>query len=129
MLLTAIKITVCVPNYWYYEINWLFWVFLVNSAVTFWLSHLLHMRACMVRQASVCEARSFVAVFAFRIILIFGIIFAGPIFENIGRKDGHYYSFMLDCTKDRPYPIRFILVFLIDFASATFDFIVLLVSP
>ena len=128
MLFTAIKITVVVPDYVFNEINWLFWVFIVNSAMTFWLSHILHMRACMVHQSSVCEARAFVAVFAFRIFLIICIIILGPIFDNLSNNEGaeYEYSFRLKCTDDNPYPIRFILIFLLDFISATFDFVVFL---
>ena len=130
MLLTAVKVTVVVPNYAINEINWLFWVFIVNSAVTFWLSHLLHMRACMARNGSRCEARSFIVLFAFRIMLILIIIFIGPVFDNLVRHpDKHFYAIELTCTPHHPYPIRFILIFLLDFVSATFDFIVFLVSP
>ena len=128
-LLTAIKMTVVVPDYWFYEINWLFWVFVVNSAVTFWMSHLLHMRTFMVRKGSVCEGRCIVAWFVIRIILIIAIIFIGPIYDNWIRGSDHYYSFILKCSNDAPYPIRFALIFLLDFVAATVDFIIFACRP
>ena len=130
MLVTAVKVTVVVPDYFLNEINWLFWVFIVNSLVTFWLSHLLHMRACMARNGSRCEARSFIALFAFRLLLIPCIIFLGPKLDNVLNLCESQKDFIiLECRPSCPYPIRFVLIFLLDFISATFDFIVFLLSP
>ena len=129
MLITAIKITVVVPDYVFQEINWLFWVFVVNSIVTYWMSHLLHMRKLMINQGSVCAGRWFVALFVFRILLILAIIFAGPVFDNLSRKHDRDYSFKLECTKGCPYPIRFSLIFLVDFFAATLDLLIFVCSP
>ena len=54
MVLTAIKVTILMPDYFLQEINYLFVVFVINSATTFWLSHVLHMRACIIQEKSLC---------------------------------------------------------------------------
>ena len=130
MMLTIIKFNVVLPDYYFKEINWFFWIFIINSFVTYWLSHVIHMRSVMMRQASRCAARSFVAVFAIKIITLICIILAGPIFDNLTRDDKFdTYSFKLTCSKNYPYPIRFLLVFFMDFFWATFDLFVWFCSP
>ena len=59
MILTAIKVTALCPDYFLYEINWLFYVFVVNSGTTFWLSHVLHMRGCIIKQRPKMVVRGF----------------------------------------------------------------------
>ena len=49
MMLTIIKFNVVLPDYIFKEINWFFWIFIVNSFVTYWLSHVIHMRSVMTR--------------------------------------------------------------------------------
>ena len=49
MLLTIVKFNVVLPDYLFFEINWLFWIFVINSLVTYWLSHVIHMRSVMIR--------------------------------------------------------------------------------
>lgn len=48
LLLTVFKVTIVLPNYFYREINWLYYVFVINSFTTFYLSHILHMRGCII---------------------------------------------------------------------------------
>ena len=59
MLLTAVKVTALVPDYFLGDINYLFWAFVINSLTTFWLSHVLHLRCCILREASICRIRGF----------------------------------------------------------------------
>ena len=50
LLLTMVKVTVLMPNYFLREINYLYMVFIINSATTFWLSHILHIRSCIIQE-------------------------------------------------------------------------------
>lgn len=99
MVLTAIKITLVVPDYLYCSVNWLYFIFIANSAVTFWLSHLLHMRACVVRQGSVCEARAFVVLLCLRLFIVLVLIpFFGPYMDTLMRNvDTFDYQVILYC--------------------------------
>mmetsp|Transcript_9097 Transcript_9097/g.12371 ORF Transcript_9097/g.12371 Transcript_9097/m.12371 type:complete len:153 (-) Transcript_9097:1477-1935(-) len=130
MVLTAIKVTVVVPDYLFQEINWLFAVFIANSGTTYWLSHVLHMRGVMSRQASRCEARSFVALLIVRLSITFIIVFVGPIFDNLMRDETQRsYYFWLKCESNNPYPLRFLLIFFMDFFWATTDLMIFIFSP
>ena len=48
LLLTGVKVTILLPDYFLREINFLYWVFVLNSLTTFWLSHVLHIRGCII---------------------------------------------------------------------------------
>ena len=48
LLATGLKVTALLPDYFVKEINYLFMVFALNSATTFWLSHVLHIRGCII---------------------------------------------------------------------------------
>ena len=128
MLLTAVKITILIPDYFVKNINWIFWIFATNSAVTFWLSHVLHMRAIMARKATVCAARSIIALFAIRLLLLFVILVVGPVIDRV-LTETKYYNLLLECQPGNPYPFRFLLIFSLDFLSASIDFIILWASP
>ena len=49
LLLTGLKVTILLPDYFLKEINFLYWVFVLNSLTTFWLSHVLHLRGCIIQ--------------------------------------------------------------------------------
>lgn len=67
-------------------------VFIANSAITFWLSHLLHMRACILRQGSVCEARIFVVLLVMRLLIILVFIpFFGPFLDSVQYRKNFIY--------------------------------------
>ena len=82
LLLTAIKVTVLMPNYFIREINYLYAVFIINSATTFWLSHILHIRSCIIQERSECTARCFLALTVARVCLLIIIIFGGNLVDR-----------------------------------------------
>ena len=42
LIFTAIKVSIMLPNYWIHEINYIYWVFVMNTVTTIWLSHVIH---------------------------------------------------------------------------------------
>ena len=53
LILTAIKVSILLPNYWIKNMNYIYWVFVMNTTTTFWLSHVLHQRNSVVLGRSV----------------------------------------------------------------------------
>ena len=49
LVITGLKVTILLPDYFLQEINYLYIVFIINSGTTFWLSHVLHLRACIIQ--------------------------------------------------------------------------------
>jgi len=134
LLLTALKVSFALPNYFIKEINYLFYIFVFNTATTFWLSHVLHMRSCILQGRSLCVARCFVALFIVRILILISIVFLGFLFDEIllGSKLPRFSElrFVIDyCSAEQGYPYRFLLVFLLDAVSALFDLIIFIASP
>ncbi len=102
MLLTAIKVSLAMPDYFLQMINYLYIVFIINSGTTFLLSHVLHMRACIIQDRSLCHARTLVALLAMRMIILTVIVFAGPFIDSIfdgDKKEPLRYSLVLNCTE------------------------------
>ena len=129
LLLTAIKVTALCPNYFFYEINWLFYVFVVNSATTFWLSHVLHMRGCIIKQKSKMKVRGFKALTIIRFGLLFILLFCGPFLDELYRLNHFDYHFLLTCNSKQVYPLRYATVFCLDVASAVTDLMIFALSP
>ena len=120
------------PDYFLQMINYLYIVFIINSGTTFLLSHVLHMRACIIQDRSLCHARTLVALLAMRMIILTVIVFAGPFIDSI--FDGNKavplrYSLVLNCTEQSVYPLRFLLIFLLDTISAIIDLIIWFAAP
>ena len=73
-----VKLSALLPNYFVKEINWLYTIFIINSFCTFWMSHILHMRGCIIQQKSGHYARFIVALFCIRIAFLIIIVLATP---------------------------------------------------
>ena len=131
LILTAIKVTVLCPDYFLYDINWLFYVFVVNSGTTFWLSHVLHMRGCIIKQKPKMVVRSFKFLTIVRFLLLFIILFFCPFLDQLFTwQAGNYeYSFMITCDPEQVYPLRFALIFCLDVLSAVTDLMIFALSP
>ena len=48
LIVTGLKVTALLPDYFIMEINYLYFIFVANSATTAWLSHVLHLRGCII---------------------------------------------------------------------------------
>ena len=131
LILTAIKVTVLCPDYFLYEINWLFYVFVVNSGTTFWLSHVLHMRGCIIKQKPKMVVRGFKFLTFTRFSLLFIILFLSPFLDQLftDSKGNYEYRFLFTCNPDQVYPIRFALIFCLDVFSAAIDLMIFSLSP
>lgn len=105
-MLTAVKVTLLLPDYFLQEINYLFIVFVINSVTTFWLSHVLHLRGCMIREASKCRIRGYQTLFILKIIVLCILVVIGPFLEAVIHRQQHddinfTPEFIMNC-KDRP---------------------------
>ena len=67
-------------DYYLMEINFLFYTFVINSALTFSVSHVLHMRGCIIRQAPLNTARCFQLLTIGRFTVLVLLVFLGPFF-------------------------------------------------
>ena len=129
-MISAIKVTLLLPNYFLREINYLFCIFIANSATTFWLSHVLHIRGCIIQNRSKRWARSFQLLLAMRLFLLFLILVLAPAFVNIYAHEKEFYYIMrCDVKGDDVYPRQFLAIFLLDVISAITDLIIFIVSP
>ena len=134
-LLTAFKVTALLPNYLIKNINWIYWVFIINSGTTYWLSHVLHQRNCIVWQRNTCYAKVINFLFGLRILALLGIIFIAPalhvmVFGILYNDTKDEYNFLLTCDEpERVYPKRFLMIYCIDCASAIVDMIVFICIP
>lgn len=130
-MISAFKVTLLLPNYFIREINFLFIVFILNSATTFWLSHVLHIRGCIIQNRSKGCARFFQVLFVTRLFLLFFILYLAPVVQHIADEDKTKFYYILRCDKDHTqvYPLQFLAVFLLDVLSAITDLIIFIVSP
>lgn len=134
-ILTAFKVTILLPNYLIKNINWIYWVFIINSGTTYWLSHVLHQRNCVVWERSQRYARGVTSLFALRIIGLLCIIFLAPAvhlikFSILYDDNKDEYNFLLTCDEEnRIYPTRFLMIYCMDFASAIVDMIFFICIP
>ena len=134
-ILTAFKVTILLPNYLIKNINWIYWVFIINSATTYWLSHVLHQRNCVVWERSKRYAWGVTGLFMLRIFGLCCIIFLAPalhsmVFGILYNENKDEYNFLLTCDEpDRIYPKRFLIIYCMDFASAIVDMIFFICIP
>ena len=68
----------------------------------------------------------------FTVLLL--IVFAGPfidaLFDGIKKESKSFsYSLILNCDEQAVYPLRFLLIFLLDTISATIDLIIFIAAP
>ena len=81
LILAAVKLTILLPNYFFKKINYLFYIFALNTLCTFWLSHILHLRGCIIRNVTSCTARSYMALFISKIAILAVLVGVSPLFE------------------------------------------------
>ena len=100
LILAAVKLTILLPNYFFKKINYLFYIFALNTLCTFWLSHILHLRGCIIRNVSSCTARSYMALFILKIAILAVLVGVSPLFEAYFSKShqlNDFYDFMMTC--------------------------------
>ena len=82
LVIATVKLTILLPNYFYKGINYLFNIYAVNTLCTFWLSHILHLRGCIIRNVTSCTARSYMALFISKIVILAVLVVVSPFFED-----------------------------------------------
>ena len=100
LILAAGKLTFLLPNYFLKEINYLFYVYAVNTLCTFWLSHILHLRGCIIRNVTSCTARGYMALFISKIAILAVLVGLSPFIEasfSESHKMNDFYDFMMTC--------------------------------
>ena len=95
MLATGFKVTALLPDYFLKEINYLFIIFALNSATTFWLSHVLHIRGCIIHESPRWTARGFIALLVIRLLLLAVILGIAPFIDDLFFGDDR--DFFLSC--------------------------------
>ena len=101
LLLAAFKLTVLLPDYFMMEINYLFYIYAFNTLCTFWLSHILHLRGCIIRKVTACTARGYMILFISKIVILAFLVYISPIFEAFfseSHEENDFYDFMMTCT-------------------------------
>ena len=131
LIITAIKVAILLPNYFIREINFLFLVFMINSATTFWLSHLLHIRGCIIHEKPKSSVRFFQCLLTARIVLLLALYFSAPVVQYFFSEYTHDSDeYFLRCDIDKhEYPYEFLMIFFLDALSASIDLAIFLVSP
>ena len=98
LISTAFKVTALLPDYFIREINYLFLIFVLNSATVFWLSHVLHIRGCIIQESPKCTVRGFILLLVIRMLLLVVILGVAPFIDDLflGR-DRREKEFWLRC--------------------------------
>ena len=91
LLATAFKVTALLPDYFLKEINYLFIIFVLNSATTFWLSHVLHIRGCIIQESPQWTARCFILLLVIRLLLLAVILGVAPFFDDLFFGSDHSF--------------------------------------
>ena len=98
LISTAFKVTALLPDYFVREINYLFLIFVLNSATVFWLSHVLHIRGCIIQESPKCTVRGFIALLTIRMVLLLVILGVAPFIDDLFRgKERRQNEFWLSC--------------------------------
>ena len=132
LIITAVKVAILLPNYFIREINFLFLVFMINSATTFWLSHLLHIRGCIILEKPKSYVRFYRSLLTARIVLLLALYFLAPTTQYFFSDftDNFNSEYFLRCDIERhEYPYEFLLIFFLDALSASIDLTIFLCSP
>ena len=128
--ITAIKVAILLPDYFIREINFLWLVFLINSATTFWLSHVLHVRGCIIHEKPKSTVRFYQGLFTIRILVLLTLFIFVPMLQRLFDSSYECETYILTCDcYGNTYPIQFLLIFFLDALSATIDLIIFIVSP
>ena len=130
LIATAFKVTALLPDYFVREINYLFLIFVLNSATTFWLSHVLHIRGCIIQESPKWTARGFIILLVVRMVLLLVILGVAPFIDDLFLGDKRQKEFWLNCNVEgQAYPLQFLLVFFLDVVSALVDLLIFIISP
>ena len=95
LVISAIKVTAMLPDYFLQEINYLFYVFFCNSLTTLWLSFVLHLRCQIIQDAPVEKARRFKILFVVKMLLLVMLVSVGPFIEYAVRNSNSFYPFLM----------------------------------
>lgn len=91
LLISALKVTAMLPDYFLQEVNYLYVIFFCNSVTTCWLGYVLHMRCQIIKDVPVEKARRFTILFVCKLTLLVAIFFCSPLFEYLLHKDRQRY--------------------------------------
>ena len=93
-----LKIAMLLPNIYLKEINYLYYCFLMNSALIFWLSHMLAIRSCVILKKPWWKVRFYQLWFGIRILLLFISFLILPFVDVKRNNDDKSYIFAMNCT-------------------------------
>ena len=97
------------------EINYLFYMFAVNSALRYWLIHTQQLRQAVALYRPVKDIRRLHCLFVAKYMLLILLCFT-PILSFL-RSD----VFRLNCELPHLYPLQFCGIFILDLVSSIFD--------
>ena len=123
----TLKIAILLPAIYLKEINYLYFCFLLDSCLIFWLGHMLQIRCCIILKKPMWKVRCYQFWISFRLLSVLACYITTPLID-LEQKDGIQYNWHMNCT-DRLYPYRFLVIFVIDFISALVDLILMFLDP
>ena len=98
IVMTLIKITILLPNYFLVEMNTLYAVFILNSICSYWLNYVLGQRACVCLELPIKKVRMNKFLFIFQLTMFVLNIFLCPLYDGKKRFDWFAtYDLILDC--------------------------------
>ena len=132
--LKILMLVVLLPNYFYKEINYLYFCFLLNSVNTYWYSYILHLRAAICLERPVRRVRIIQVYFAFQLLILLTSTLLYPLLEdkifadkNDSAKNYNKRSLLFHCNKKsiiyRKYSLTHSLI--ICYICAAFRFLIL----
>ena len=124
ILMTLVKITILLPNYFVHEINTMYCVFILNSYCSYFLTYIFAQRTCILLELHENKMRLNRIFFCIQIGLFTFMIFLYPFMDFDGTFGD--YDFLLRCSGELIYPSRFLYIWLSDFICAFLSIMVIM---
>ena len=100
-VLKGLALAILLPNYFFRDINWMYYTFVINSVTTYWLSFSIKMRLLIAQERAGWLLRFNQIYFCTQICIIISFTGAWTKMLPSYRKDDKYDYFWLDRC-DRP---------------------------
>ena len=122
-IISLIKLILCLPAYWYRNINVLYFAFCLNSLSCYWLNYLLQVRMFVALDAPVRKVRWRKWGFITQLVTFVAMVPIAPLWEGAWHngsleKSFEGYDLALTCDREWVYPPRFLAIWVSDFTCA-----------
>ena len=122
-IISFTKLMLCLPAYWYRNINILYSAFCLNSLSCYWLTYLLQVRMFVALDAPVQKVRWRKWGFIIQVVIFVAMVPTAPLWEDAWNNENleksfEGYEFALTCDREWVYPPRFLAIWVSDFTCA-----------